>query len=81
MRTRNALVHGGPLITAVAESVVGVLDSLGSQALERVVEGLAAERALPELFGEHGGRYADTVGRLREGGDTQVEVAELLKGP
>jgi hypothetical protein len=73
-------VHGGPLITAVAESVVGV-DSLGSQALEWVIEALAAERALPEVFADHGRRYADAVSRLREGGDPQVELSQLLKLP
>jgi hypothetical protein len=81
VRTRNALVHGGPLITAVAESVVDVLDSLSSQSLEWVIEGLAAERALPEVFADHGRRYADAIGRLREGGDPQVELSELLKLP
>lgn len=79
VRTRNALVHGGPVISATAESVVGILDSLGSHALEWVMEGLAAERRLPELFAEHGRSYAGGVARLRAGGDPQVELSQLLK--
>jgi hypothetical protein len=78
VRTRNALVHGGPLVAAIVETVVGVQDSLGSQALEWVIDGLASERPLSELFAEEGKHYVDAVGRLRANGDPQVLLAELL---
>ena len=68
VRTRNALVHGGPLITAIAESVVEMLDGLGSQALEWVIDGLAGEKALPEVFDDRRRRYIDTVDRMFESG-------------
>jgi hypothetical protein len=84
-RTRNALVHGGPLVTAVVDSVVGVFDSLGSQGLEWVIEGLATGRALPELFVEHRRRHSEAVCRLREDGEPQTEphtvLTDLIKGP
>lgn len=75
MRTRNVIVHGGPLVAAVAETVVGVRDALGSQALEWVIDGLAAERALSEVFAEHRTRHVSALDRLRGGGDPTVELA------
>lgn len=78
VRTRNALVHGGPLVLAVAESVVDVHDHLGSQALEWVISGLAAERSLREVFAERRLQYADAVSRLRDGGDPRIIIAGLF---
>lgn len=53
VRTRNALVHGGPLITAIAESVVEMLDGLGSQALARPDWPRACKRARrPGRYGQ-----------------------------
>jgi hypothetical protein len=74
VRTRNVIVHGGPLLTAIAETVVGAQDTLGSQALEWVIDGLAAERALPEVFAEHRMRYLHAVERSRGGADPTVEL-------
>jgi hypothetical protein len=74
VRTRNVIVHGGPLVTAVAETVVGTQDALGSQALEWVLDGLAAERALPEVFAEHRTRYFHALDSLRDGGDPIVDL-------
>ena len=74
MRTRNVVVHGDPLVTAVAETVVGVQDALGSQALSWVIDGLAAARALPEVFAEHRTRYIYALERPRARGDPRVEL-------
>jgi hypothetical protein len=74
VRTRNVIVHGGPLVTAVAETVVGTQDALGSQALEWVLDGLAAGRALPEVFAEQRTRYIHALDTLRGGGDPRVEL-------
>lgn len=75
VRTRNAIVHGGPLVTAVAETVVEVQDALGSQALEWVIDGLAAGRALPDVFSERQTRYTVAFDRLLAGGDPTIELA------
>jgi hypothetical protein len=74
VRTRNAVVHGGPLIAAVAKTVVGAHDELGSQALEWAIDGLAAEEALPKVFAEHKARYTSALERLRNGADPRVDL-------
>jgi len=74
-------VHGGPLIPAIAESVVEMLDGLGSQALEWVIDGLAGEKALPEVFNDRRRRFIDTIDRMFESGTPQMELSELLKLP
>lgn len=74
VRTRNAVVHGGPLIVGVTETVGGVQDVLASQALEWVIDGLGAERSLKDAFDEHRTRYADALARLSDGGDPNVEL-------
>ncbi|MDT7790277.1 MAG: hypothetical protein QOF58_8696, partial [Pseudonocardiales bacterium] len=74
VRTRNVIVHGGPLVAAVAATVVSAQDDLGSQALEWVIEGLAAERELPGVFAERRARYSGALQALRTGGDPQVHL-------
>jgi hypothetical protein len=74
VRTRNAIVHGGPLVTAVAETVVGVQDALSAQALEWVISGLAAESALSEVFADHRNRYTIAIERLLSKGDPTIEL-------
>ena len=74
VRTRNLIVHGGPLVSAVADNVVGTQDTLASEALEWVVEGLGAERALDEVFAERRSRYTSAVDRLRTGSDPVIEL-------
>ncbi len=81
VRTRNALVHGGPLVTAVANSVVELMDDLGSQALEWVIDGLAAESPVPQVFADHRKRYIDVIDGLSGCGTQEVELSELLKLP
>lgn len=74
VRTRNAIVHGGPLLTGVAKTVVGMQDTLGSQALEWTIDGLAAERPVPEVFAEYRARYANALERLGGGRNPTVEM-------
>ncbi len=49
-------------------------DTLGSQALEWAIDGLAAERPVPEVFAECRGRNANALERLGGGGDPTVEM-------
>jgi hypothetical protein len=74
VRTRNVIVHGGPLITAIADTVVGIQDALSSQALEWVINALAGERAVPKAFAEHRTRHVHALERLRGNGDPTVEL-------
>lgn len=67
VRTRNSIVHGGPLIPDVVWTVVTTQDALASQALESVIEGLAAERELAQLFAERRAGWSDSLERLRFG--------------
>lgn len=79
VRTRNAIVHGGPLIAGVAKTVVGAQDTLASQALEWAIDGLAvAEKALPEVFAEHRTRYTSALERLRRRADPMVELVAAV---
>ena len=79
VRARNALVHGGPLIAETAVTVVGVQDNLSSHALEWVIDGLASERSLPEVFADRSRFYLDAIGRLQASGDPNVILSEMLR--
>jgi len=81
LRTRNVIVHGGPLIADVAGTVVGLRDALASQALEWVMDALVASRPLPAAFGDHRARYAALRERLRRGGNPLVELAAAAATP
>jgi hypothetical protein len=77
VRTRNVVVHGGPMVTAVAKTVVGIQDALGKQALDWVIDGLAAGKTLPDVFAEHRTRYIDALGRLRANGDPNAGLTAV----
>lgn len=79
VRARNALVHGGPLIAETVVTVVGVQDNLSSHALEWVIDGLASERSLPEVFADRSRFYLDAIGRLQASGDPNVILSEMLR--
>ena len=78
VRTRNVVVHGGPLNTAVAANVVGLQDALGSRALECVIEALAAGVAVPDAFAGRQARYVEALERMSGGGDPVIELSAAV---
>ena len=80
VRTRNALVHGGPLIPPVVDSVVEVQDALGAQALEWVIDALASNRGIPEAFQERYDTHHHAIQDLREQAEPRRALSDLLCG-
>jgi hypothetical protein len=74
VRTRNSIVHGGPLVAEVAETIVATHDSLASQALEWATEALALGTDLGASFASHRLRFVDAFARLRAGVDPASEL-------
>lgn len=75
LRTRNAIVHGGPLIVEVARTTVALRDALAGQALDWVIDALIAGAAVPTAFAARRARFVAARERLRSGADPLVELA------
>lgn len=66
-RTRNAIVHGGPLVPEIAAVVVGMLDTLARTALDWAIDALLNERPLDDYFTERRCAYVDALAALKHG--------------
>jgi hypothetical protein len=79
IRTRNAIVHGGPLIAEVAASAVDETDRLAQLALDWATDALANEQSVSGLFQERKTRFDAASARLRAESTRPVdELADLL---
>jgi hypothetical protein len=65
LRTRNALMHGGPLAPATIEGVAVFAEHLAGEALAACVEGQLLERNLIDYFLDRDRRLADIRAQLR----------------
>lgn len=74
VRTRNSVVHGGPLLAGVAETIIATQDNLATQALEWTMEALASGTDLAASFERHRRRFADAFARLQDGVDPAREL-------
>ncbi|MDA0161339.1 hypothetical protein OM076_13760 [Solirubrobacter ginsenosidimutans] len=77
VRTRNVIVHGGPLLLPTAHSIVGFQDEVAAHALESTMDALLRETTVVEHFAEQRRRYNDALETLRLGGDP----AKALRTP
>lgn len=66
-RTRNALVHGGPLPTRTVTAIVGFAEALAVNALGVSIEGRLADRNLIDHFLERRAELSNVTRRLRNG--------------
>jgi hypothetical protein len=67
LRTRNALVHGGPLAPATVEAVAGFAEHLAGEALAACVEGRLFGQDLIDYFLDRDRRLADIRTQLKQG--------------
>lgn len=67
IRTRNVIVHGGPLSVPTARSIVGFYDGLAARALEWTMDGLLSHATVHELFAKRRSQYVAAVDALRAG--------------
>jgi predicted ATPase len=67
LRTRNALVHGGPLAPATVEAVAGFAEHLAGEALAACIEGRLLGNDLIDYFLDRDHRIADIRARLKQG--------------
>jgi len=66
-RTRNALVHGGPLAQGTVDTIVEFSESLAVNALAASIEGRLAGRDIIDHFLERRSRVENSERRLRNG--------------
>jgi len=76
-RTRNVVVHGGPLIEPVVHSIVGFQDALASQALRWALDARLADQEVGAFIDHRTSGYERARARLAEG----AVVSEALRGP
>lgn len=76
IRTRNAIVHGGPLLPAIADNVVGTQDALAHLALDWVIGSLAGGESVAAGFVRRRTRYVTAIERLAAGGLPTVELPQ-----
>ena len=74
LRTRNALVHGGPLAPATVEVVALFAEHLAGEALAACVEGRLLGEDLIDYFLDRDRRLADIRARLR----AEAKPSEVL---
>jgi hypothetical protein len=74
VRTRNMIVHGGPLIAEIVPTVVGVQDALAHQALDWVIEAHTGGPAMPALVQAKGEALTNGRRRLHDASATPFEV-------
>ncbi|HUE29016.1 MAG TPA: hypothetical protein VMP89_19735 [Solirubrobacteraceae bacterium] len=67
LRTRNALVHGGPLAPATVEAVAVFAEHLAGEALAACIEGRLLGSDLIDYFLDRNRRIADMRARLKQG--------------
>jgi hypothetical protein len=67
LRTRNALVHGGPLAPATVEAVAAFAEHLAGEALAACVEGRLLGQDLIDYFLDRNRRLADIRTQLKQG--------------
>jgi hypothetical protein len=67
IRTRNSLIHGGPLAPRTVAVVAPFAANLASEALGASLEGRLVERDLVEHFLDRQARLASMRGRLQAG--------------
>jgi hypothetical protein len=67
LRTRNALVHGGPVAPATVEAVAAFAEHLAGEALAACVEGRLLGKDLIDYFLDRDHRIADIRARLKQG--------------
>lgn len=74
VRTRNAIVHGGPLLPAITVTVVGMHDALAQHALNWAMDAQLADEPVSAHFVRRGQGFADALHRLRGNGVPSVEL-------
>jgi hypothetical protein len=67
LRTRKALVHGGPLAPATVEAVAAFAEHLVGEALAACIEGRLLGNDLIDYFLDRDLRIADIRARLKQG--------------
>lgn len=67
LRTRNALVHGGPMVPATVESVAAFAEHVAGEALAACIEGRLLGDDLIDYFLDRDYRIADIRTRLKQG--------------
>jgi hypothetical protein len=67
LRTRNALVHGGPLAPATVDAVAAFAEYLAGEALAACIEGRLLGHDLIDYFLDRDRRIADIRARLKQG--------------
>ena len=81
-RTRNALMHGGPLAPATVEAVAEFAENLASEALAASIEGSLLGQSLIDYFLDRESRLAEMQARLKAGDPaSDVLFSEPDAGP
>jgi hypothetical protein len=76
VRTRNAAVHGGPIVSEVADTVVGVQDWLAARALKWTIDEIALGLEPRAGFERERTRFTDAFAQLTPGlNPTEVLIA------
>ncbi len=78
VRTRNMVVHGGPIIRAIVPTVVGLQDRLAHQALDWTIEAHIAGSDMQALVSARRDALADGRRRLRDGTASALDVLPSL---
>ena len=81
LRTRNAIIHGGPLAPGTVDSVALFAEHLASQALITSLDAKLAGKTIPDHFQDRRARITDMRRRLRHDDPKDPPARILFIGP